>query len=445
MVYVLNQNGKPLMPTERYGKVRRMINDGRARVVTTRPFTIKLTYETTEYTQSVTMGVDAGYLNIGFSAVTEKKELIAGEFHLLTGQVERNKERLMYRRQRRGRLRYRAPRFNNRRKTESWLAPSIQHKLDSHLQLVDKIKSLVPVKEVVIEVDSFDIQAIKNPGIEGTEYQRGEQWQYWNLREYILHRDGHQCQNPNCKSRVKEKVLEVHHIGYWKGDRSDRPGNQITLCDKCHRPENHKVGGILWGWEPKIKPFKAETFMTMVRWGIVSQLGCRHTYGYITKHKRIELGLEKSHVNDAFCIAGGTDQSRVASLQINQVRRNNRSLEKFYDAKYTDIRTGKVATGQELNCGRRTRNREMSGENMHCYRGQKISKGRVSIRKKRYAYQPGDTVIYDSRKFVVKGIQNKGAYIKLAELTKPVKTIMVKPLYYGKGLRWGSNQHSSPT
>jgi hypothetical protein len=165
MVYVLNHTGKPLMPTKRYGKVRRMLKDNRARVVRARPFTIQLTYKTTAYTQPVTLGIDAGYKTIGFSAVTEKRELISGECQLLTGQVERNKERAMYRRERRNRLRHRKPRFNNRRKPEGWLAPSIQHKLDSHIRLVNLIRSLLPVTRVVIEVASFDIQTIKNPGI----------------------------------------------------------------------------------------------------------------------------------------------------------------------------------------------------------------------------------------------------------------------------------------
>ncbi|HUW64467.1 MAG TPA: RRXRR domain-containing protein, partial [Spirochaetia bacterium] len=125
------------------------------------PFTIQLLYECNHYTQPVTLGVDSGYAVVGFSAVSAGKELIAGECELLDGQVERNKERLMYRRQRRSRKRYRAPRFDNRKKPEGWLAPSIQHKLDSHVRLVEKISAILPVTEVIIEVAAFDIQAIK--------------------------------------------------------------------------------------------------------------------------------------------------------------------------------------------------------------------------------------------------------------------------------------------
>ncbi len=433
MVYVLSKNGQPLMPTERHGKVRRMLKDGRARVVKAKPFTIQLNYETTNYTQPVTLGVDAGYERVGLSAISAGKELFSAECTLLKGQVERNRERLIYRRQRRNRLRYRAPRFDNRKKPANWLPPSIQHKLDSHLCLVALAKKILPITEVKVEVASFDIQAIKNPGIQGIEYQQGELVGYWNLREYILHRDDHQCQNPSCRNNAKNKVLEIHHIGYWKGDRTDRPGNLITLCDKCHRPENHKEGKFLYGWEPKVKPFKAETFMTIVRWKLVNLLGCKHTYGYITKLRRIELGLGKSHANDAFCIAGGDNQTRCETLYIEQVRRNNRSLAKFYDAKYIDLRTGEIAAGQELNCGRRVRNKNLNGPNLRVYRGPKVTKGRVSVRKRRYPYRFKDIVTYNGRRYMVKGVQNRGDYVKLAGFPKPVKTNLVELVRYGRG------------
>jgi len=433
MVYVLSKQGKPLMPTKRYGKVRRMLNSGKAKVVKSKPFTIRLTYETTGHTQPVTLGIDSGYEKIGYSAITEKEELITGEVKLLKGISERLKERSMYRSQRRSRKRYRKPRFDNRKQQEGWLAPSIQHKFDSHIRFIKYLMSILPITETIIEVANFDIQKIKNPTIEGKGYQEGEQYGYRNLREYILHRDGHKCQNPDCKNKSKNPTLEIHHMGFWKGDRSNRPGNLITLCDKCHTPANHK--GFLYGWEPKVKSFKPETFMTIVRWKLVNALNCRHTYGYITKQKRIELGLDKTHNNDAFVIAGGTGQKRCESTTITQVRRNNRSLQKFYDAKYIDIRTGKKASGQELNSGRRARNRNLNGPNLRVYRGQKLSKGRVQIRRKRYPFQPGDIVIYRGKRYTVKGVQNHGNYVRLAELSKPVKAKDLKLLYYSKGLK----------
>jgi hypothetical protein len=118
-----------------------------------------------------------------------------------------------------------------------------------------------------------------------------------------------------------------------------------------------------------------------------------------------------------------------------QVRRHNRCLERFYDAKYIDSRTGEKVSGQELNNGRRTRNRELNGPNLHVHRKQKLSKGRRQVRTKRYPFQPGDTVVYDGKKYTVKGTQNHGDYVKLAELPKPVKAVELRHLYYGKGFR----------
>ncbi|NSW83919.1 MAG: HNH endonuclease [Syntrophothermus sp.] len=429
MVYVLSKDREPLMPTKRYGKVRRLLKNNKAKVIRRKPFTIQLLYETTTYTQPITLGIDSGYNYIGFSAVTEKEELISGEVTLLQDISERLKERAMYRRQRRNRLRYRKPRFDNRRKPEGWLPPSIQHKYDSHVRFTNLISSILPITKVVIEVASFDIQKTKNPDIEGVGYQNGEQKGFYNLREYILYRDNYACQLCG-KGNLP---LEVHHIGYWKQDRTDRPSNLITLCINCHTPENHLRSGKLWGWQPKLQPFKEATFMSIVRWKLVNTLGCKYTYGYVTKAKRKALMLEKTHYNDAFIIAGGSNQKRVEPIYFEQVRRNNRSLEKFYDAKYIDTRTGKPATGQELFNGRRVRNKNYNTENLRKYRGQKLFKGRRSIRKQRYFYQPKDVVIYEGQKYIVKGVQNRGAYIKLEGLPKPVRIELVKPYLFRKG------------
>ncbi len=174
--------------------------------------------------------------------------------------------------------------------------------------------------------------------------------------------------------------------------------------------------------------------MSIVRWRLINALDCTHTYGYITKANRITLCLEKSHANDAFVIAGGTNQVMVDSIGINQYRRNNRCLAKFYDAKYLDIRTGKKASGQDLSSGRRTRNKSLSGENLRKYRGHKLSRGRQSIRVRRYFYQPKDLVIYEGDIHRVVGTQNKGKYIKLDGVKKVPKVGLVKPYKFNRGL-----------
>jgi 5-methylcytosine-specific restriction endonuclease McrA len=411
-VCVLNRHGKPLMPTSQR-KARLLMAEGKAVIAERTPFTIRLRHGSSGYKQPVVMGVDAGYENVGYSAVTGNEELIGGELALLKGMSERLKERAMYRKQRRRDLRHRKPRFDNRRTPKEWLAPSIRHKLDAHLRWI--------------------------------ECQNGEQTGFWNLREYILHRDGHQCQNQDCKG--KGEVLEVHHLGFWKGDRSDRPGNLIVLCEKCHAPKNHLKSGFLYGWKPVVKSFKPETFMSTVRWRLVNELDCEHAYGFETKSKRIELNMEKSHHNDAFVIAGGRTQTRAAPIHLHQTRRNNRNLQKFYDAQYLDIRNGEKASGQALSSGRRTRNKELAGENLRIYRGHKLSAGRRQIRRKRYAYQPGDLVRYEKRIYRVKGVHCYGERIMLEGIKKSIRMDAVGPMQWRKGIsrRWNTNGVDDPS
>jgi hypothetical protein len=435
-VFVLSKHGQPLMPTTPR-KARLLLKQGKAKVAGREPFTIQLLYGSSGYKQQVTLGVDGGYKTAGYSALTEREELIGGQVNLLSGMSKRITERKMYRRQRRRRKRYRAPRFDNRRRSKGWLAPSIQHKLDAHLKLITRIRSILPVTRVIIEVADFDIQQIKRPGISGAEYQQGEQAGFWNLREYILHRDGHECQNPECSNRRKEVVLRTHHLGYWKNDYSDRPDNLITLCIKCHTQGNHQPGGLLYGWEPTVKSFRAETFMTTVRWRLIDAVGAEATYGHMTKSKRIALKLEKSHHNDAFVIAGGTDQARAEATDFEEIKNHARALSRFYDAIYVDIRTGERACGKELHCGRTTRSRNLSGENLRKYRGQKVRKGRVSIRRDDYPIRPRDIVLYNGEKHVAKGMCSYGKQVALCvkdDKPRYVATSKVMPLRKRRGL-----------
>ena len=434
MVYVISKDGKPLMPTERYGKVRKLLKQKLAKVVRLHPFTIQLQYVTTTYTQPISLGIDSGYTYIGYSAITDKREVMSGVLSLLSDISERIAKRREYRRLRRSRLRYRKPRFNNRRIPEGWLPPSIQHKVDSHIRFIKLLKSILPITRTTIEVASFDIQKIKDPNIQGMDYQNGEQKGFYNLREYILYRDNYTCQL--CGKR--NVPLRVHHIGYWKGDRTNKPSNLITLCTQCASAKNHLPKGKLYGWEPKLKAFKEETFMSILRKRLANTLNCNFTYGYLTKARRIELNLEKIHYNDAFCIAGGTENhTRIEPINFGQTRRNNRSLEKFYDAKYIDIRTGKPAKGLELFNGRTTRNKNLNLENLHKYRGKKLSKGRRQIRRQRYLYQHNDLVKLNGKVYIVDGTSSYGKYIGLIGLSKNVRTNLIKPYVFRKGIYAG--------
>ena len=245
MVYVLNKDGQPLMPTNRHGKVRRLLKTKKAKVIKRCPFTIQLLYDTANHTQDITLGVDAGSKHIGLSATTKNKVLFEADVELRNDISKLLEARYTFRRSRRNRkTRYRKKRFDNRvsSKHKGWLAPSIEHKIQSHFAMVEKVHRILPVTKIVVETASFDTQLLKaqlegKPIPEGTDYQNSE-LAGWNIREYIFHRDNYTCQW--CRGKSKDPVLVTHHHAYWKGDHTNKPSSLITLCNTCNDSKYHK-------------------------------------------------------------------------------------------------------------------------------------------------------------------------------------------------------------
>ena len=334
IVYVLDIEGKPLMPTKRFGKVRRMLKNKEAKVVKREPFTIQLLYKSTTYTQPINLGVDAGSKTIGISATTSNKELFCAEVKLRNDIVDLLATRKEARRNRRYRkTRYRKARFNNRvsTKTNGWLAPSIHNKIDTHLTIIDKITKILPITNIIVEVASFDIQKIKNPNIQGKEYQEGEQLDFWNVREYVLFRDNHTCQC--CKGKSKDKILNVHHIESRKTG-GNAPNNLITLCETCHT-DYHRGKISLPNNIKRGMSFKDATFMGIMRWAFYNRLkeiypNVKMTFGYITKNTRISNNLPKEHYIDARCISENPLAKPLGiCYKYKKVRCHNRQLHKF--------------------------------------------------------------------------------------------------------------------
>mgnify|MGYP000464983709 FL=1 len=336
MVYVLNIDGQPLMPTDRHGKVRHLLKDGRAEVVKCCPFTIRLLYDSTHYTQDIVLGVDAGSKHIGLSGTTETKELYASDVELRNDIVDLISTRRQNRRSRRNRkIRYRKARFQNRvSDKKDWLAPSIRQKVDTHMTVVSRVCKILPVTKIIVETASFDIQKIKDPDISGTGYQHGEQLDFWNVREYVLFRDGHTCQC--CKGKSKDPVLNVHHIESRKTG-GDAPNNLITLCETCHK--GYHSGAVQL---PKAihrgMRFKDAAFMGIMRWAFYNKLKevyepqdieVSMTFGYLTKNTRIRHYLPKEHYIDARCISGHPEA--IPNNEVfyqKKVRCHNRQIHK---------------------------------------------------------------------------------------------------------------------
>jgi len=328
MVYVLNIQGHPIMPCKE-AKARKLLKNDLARVIKREPFTIQLVFECENQIQEIILGIDAGSKTIGLSATTEKLELYSAEVQLRNDIVDLLSTRRQNRRTRRNRLRYRKPRFLNRvgSKNKGWLAPSIENKIQTHFSIVAKIHKVLPISKIIVEVASFDIQKIKNPDISGIEYQQGEQLNFWNVREYILFRDGHKCHG---KKDCKEKILNVHHIESRKigGNSQD---NLITLCENCH---NDYHSGKLKLNLKRGQSFRDAAFMGIMRWSFYNRLkeiysDVNLTYGYITKNTRIENKLPKEHRIDALCITGNPLVKALDSYYyIKQVRKHNRQIHK---------------------------------------------------------------------------------------------------------------------
>ena len=331
MVYVLNIEGKPLMPCKE-AKARKLLKENKAKIYKKEPFTIQLLFVCENQTPDITLGVDAGSKHIGLSATTKEKELYAADVELRNDIVDLLSTRRQNRRTRRNRLRYRKPRFNNRvhSKKNGWLAPSVEQKIQTHFKVVEDIHKLLPITKIVVETASFDIQKIKNPEIHNEEYQQGEQLEFWNVREYVLFRDNHTCQW--CKGKSKDKILNVHHIESRKTG-GNAPNNLITLCETCHKgypngtvelPKTIKRG----------MSFKDATFMGIMRWSFYNRLkeiypNVFMTYGYITKDTRIKNNLPKDHYIDARCISGNPNAEPLGYyFYQKKVRCHNRQIHK---------------------------------------------------------------------------------------------------------------------
>jgi len=389
-VFVINKHGEALMPCKPR-KAKILLREGKASVAKRNPFTIQLKYGSTGYKQDLTLGVDTGHSEVGISVISETKEVFSAVAKMRNDISDKIATRKMYRRQKRNKLRYRAPRFLNRSAStrKGRLAPSVQWKVDAHIKLINQLKSLLPITKLVLETGTFDMAKMNNPDITNEQYQQGVQYGFENVKAYVLARDGYKCQ---CKKSGCSEQLHVHHIVFKSQGGSDAPSNLITLCKK-HHDALHK--GKITFKKVKYNSLKSATTMNVIRARLLDFFpDAIETFGYITKANRYNHGIEKSHSNDAFVIAGGSTQLRESELNISFKRKNNRSLQKN--------RNGFAP----------------------------------SIRKQRYGIQPQDIIEWNGVKCIAKGMQNKGTYLAFMKgskrLVKNIKTI--KLVFQNKGI-----------
>lgn len=310
-------------------KAKELLRDKKAKIICYNPFTIQLLYATGETIQDINIGIDTGAKYIGIAVTSEDKVLSKGEIELRDDISDNITSRSSLRRSRRNhKTRYRKARWLNRKRKNGWLPPSVQSKINATFMWIDRFCSLVPNPKLSIEVGKFDIAKMINPNISGEEYQNGQCKDYYNIRYFVFDRDNYTCQV--CKK--KNKILNTHHIIYKSCGGTNRADNLITVCTDCHISENHKEGGILYKWmkeKKKVRRYKEATFMNIVRKRIYQKYPeARITYGSETTPKRKELGLEKTHYNDAIAISMINNIKIYLSeyFYIKQFRKKKRSL-----------------------------------------------------------------------------------------------------------------------
>ena len=318
-VFVLDKDHKPLMPCGP-ARARKLLKAGRARVHKLQPFTIRIVDRSLadSVVQKVVVKVDPGSKETGIAVVREDEEEThhALYFINLKHRGAAIRDALTSRRQlRRGRrsrnLRYRAPRFLNRSKPKGWLPPSLQHRVDTTLSWVNRLRRLAPVSGIAQELVKFDTQLMQNPDISGVEYQQGELAGY-ELKEYLLEKFGRRC--VYCaKSGVP---LNVEHIVPKARGGSNRLSNLAIACVECNQKKGAKPIEEFLKGKPELlarvrkqlkTPLRDAASVNVTRWALFNALSAtglpvRTGSGALTKFNRHCFGVPKEHWFDALCV-----------------------------------------------------------------------------------------------------------------------------------------------
>jgi 5-methylcytosine-specific restriction endonuclease McrA len=316
-VFVLDKRKRPLMPCPEK-RARLLLDRGRAVVHRMAPFTIRLRDRclADSALQPVRVALAPGSRTTGIAVVRETDAGARAVLALLAlqhrGAVIRDRlaARRAHRRFRRSRLRYRAPRFDNRTRPAGWLAPSLQHRVDTTMAWVRRLSRLAPMTAISTMLHRFDTQALQHPGISGIEYQRGELFGY-EVREYLLETWGRCC--AYCDAR--NLPLTIDHIQPRSRGGSDRVSNLAIACIPCNQRKGAlAIEAFLAGDPRRLDSIKARAraplndaaAVNSTRWALFGRLkatgiGVEVGTGGRTKWNRARLGIPKTHALDAAC------------------------------------------------------------------------------------------------------------------------------------------------
>jgi 5-methylcytosine-specific restriction endonuclease McrA len=317
-VYVLDKRGKPLMPCSEK-RARLLLAKLRARVHREVPFVIRLVdREVSDCAlQPLTLKLDPGSRFTGIALVRQQANRISvlsllELVHRGVAIRESLQQRAGFRRRRRSQnLRHRAPRFDNRTRHEGWLAPSLQHRVDTTLSWVKRLRRWTPITDLAVERVKFDTQKLHNPEISGAEYQQGTLFGY-EMREYLLEKWKRQC----VYCQANNIPLQIEHLHAKSQGGSNRISNLALACELCNQAKGKLALEVFMAKKPELlKRLLAQAkaplrdaaavnatrnalFLALLNTGLPVASGT----GGQTKYNRCRLHLLKTHALDAVCV-----------------------------------------------------------------------------------------------------------------------------------------------
>lgn len=476
--YVKSFDGKPLEPMHSYPRVKRFLNNGKAKIISYKPFVIQLIYEIQNpITQPKHVGCDTGRTNLGTVAIENNGD-IAYSAHIETCNKyvpKHMKERAEHRHtSRRGERKVRQRRaiknnttfkdgdtrqrvlpkckepvtnnyitnaeakFANRKREPGWLTPTARHLLHTILKSIDLACDLLSVEDITIEVTKWDFAKMQNPGIKNWDYQKGILFGYASVNDAVYDR-----QNGKCLICNKEHIDHYHHIIPRHMGGSDNIDNLAGLCEECHN-KVHLDADFKAKLKPKqewlLKKFHALSVMNQIMPFLLKELVKIYpdkdiyvTSGFETAQLRNRLGLQKTHVIDAWCIATSrididdiepntiTNVAKLQSYEIKQFRRNNRAITNNQRERTYKIDKKTVAKNRHKRFEQEDNSLEEWFNKMVALYGLKEAekmRSQLKVNKSTRYYNtkgriiPGAIFLYNNKRYVLSGQLANGKYFR---------------------------------
>ena len=259
-----------------------------------------------ESIQSATLMIDPGKSFTGLAIVRDDQHnnrtvLFCATIRHRNDVKKRLTQRASFRRTRRGRLRFRKPRFSNRRRPVGWLTPSLRSRLDNTLTWVSRLSALVAISDIHIETAQFDAQRLRDPEIHGKDYQQGPLYRT-TLRAFVIHRDNSTCRYCGKKA----KPVELDHVIPRSNGGPNTPWNLVVACHKCNQRKNNKSLAEFLKRQPQRladieaqlqKPLASAAHMNVIIPELLRRL--RQQGHHVTEHDAAQTAANRQTLNVA--------------------------------------------------------------------------------------------------------------------------------------------------